>query len=77
MMTSPPHPSTVQRELVEPVDPNNPVDIPRDITVGRERFVWAHQTLQEEEGHASHVVLFERAMLRFNKKILVKIMHLH
>jgi hypothetical protein len=33
-MTSPPHPSTVQRELVEPVNPDNPVDIPRDITVG-------------------------------------------
>jgi hypothetical protein len=60
-MTSPPHPSTVQRELVEPVDPDNPVDIPRDITVGRKRLAWAHQTLQEAEGHATPVVLSERA----------------
>ena len=43
MVSSPPHPSAVQREpdeLVEtiepidPVDPVHPIDVPREITVG-------------------------------------------
>jgi hypothetical protein len=61
MMTSLPHPSAVQRELVELVDTDNPVDILRDITVVWKRLVWAHQTLQEAEGYAAPVVLSERA----------------
>jgi hypothetical protein len=32
--------------------PVHPIDVPRDITVGRKRPVWARQTLQEAEGHA-------------------------
>jgi hypothetical protein len=59
MVPSPPHPPIVQREIVEPIDPIDlidhvaPVDVPRDIAVGRKRPTWAHQTLQEVEGHAS------------------------
>jgi hypothetical protein len=34
MVSSPPHPSVVQRELVELVDLVDPVDVPRDIAVG-------------------------------------------
>jgi hypothetical protein len=60
-MTSPPHPSAVQRELVEPIDPDNLVDIPRDIRVGRKRLAWAHPTPQEAEGHAYPIVLSKRA----------------
>jgi len=33
MRNSPPHPLVVRGELVEPVDPNDPVDIPRYITI--------------------------------------------
>jgi hypothetical protein len=62
MVSSPPHPSTVQREPVEPVetiefvdpvDPIDPVDVPRDIVVGQKRPTWARQTLQKAEGHAA------------------------
>jgi hypothetical protein len=56
MVPSPPHPPTVQRETVEPIDPIDlvpPVDVPRDIVVGQKRPTWAHQTLQEVEGHAT------------------------
>jgi hypothetical protein len=51
MVSSLPHPSTIQREpvepmeTVEPVDPVDPVDhvdVPRDIAVGRKRPAWAH-----------------------------------
>jgi hypothetical protein len=59
MVSSPPHPSIIQREpielveTIEPVDPVDPidhVDVPRDIAVGRKRPAWAHRTLQEVEG---------------------------
>jgi hypothetical protein len=56
IVPSPPHPPTVQRETVEPIDlidPIAPVDVPRDIAVGRKRPTWARQILQEEEGHAT------------------------
>jgi hypothetical protein len=47
-------PSTIQRETtIIPTDPVAPVDIPRDIAVGHKRPVWARQTLQEAEGHAT------------------------
>jgi hypothetical protein len=55
----PPHPLTVQRETVEPIDPIDlvdpvaPIDVPKDIAVGRKRSTWARQTLQEAEGHAA------------------------
>jgi hypothetical protein len=51
MVSSPPHPSVVQREPIEPmetvepvdpVDPVHPIDVPRDIAVGRQRYAWAH-----------------------------------
>jgi hypothetical protein len=44
MVSSPPHPLAIQRELVESVDPIDLVylvDIPRDIVVGRKRPTWA------------------------------------
>jgi hypothetical protein len=50
---------TFQRETIEPidqigpVDPVAPVNVPRDIAIGRKRLAWAHQTLQEAEGHAT------------------------
>jgi hypothetical protein len=50
---------TFQRETIEPidqiglVDPVALVNVPRDIAIGRKRPAWAHQTLQEEEGHAT------------------------
>jgi hypothetical protein len=43
MVSSPPHPSVVHRELVDPmevvdhvdpIDPVHPIDVPRDIVVG-------------------------------------------
>jgi hypothetical protein len=41
----PSSPSTVQRETtidpVNPINPVAPVDIPRDITVGHKRPIWA------------------------------------
>jgi hypothetical protein len=65
MVPSPPHPPTVQRDR-EPIDPIDlvdivaPVDVPRDIAVGRKRPTWACQTLQEAEGHAAPRGTFER-----------------
>jgi hypothetical protein len=59
MVSSPPHPPAVQKETIEPIDPIDPVDsvapvdVPRDIAAGRKRLAWAHQTLQEAEGHAA------------------------
>jgi hypothetical protein len=59
MVPSPPHPSTIQRETVEPIDPIDPadpialVDVSRNIAVGWKRPAWARQTLQEEEGHVA------------------------
>ena len=56
MVSSPPHPSIVQRDTVEPIDlvgPVAPVDVPRDIAIGRKRPTWARQTLQEAKGHAA------------------------
>jgi hypothetical protein len=35
MVTFPLQPSSCQRELVDPIDPDDPVDIPRDIAVGQ------------------------------------------
>jgi hypothetical protein len=49
--TVPSPPSTVQRETV--TDPVDPVDVPRDITVGQKRPAWARQTLQETKGHVA------------------------
>jgi hypothetical protein len=55
MVSSPPDPSTVQREpvetaeLVDSIDPVHPIDDPKEITVGRKRLVLACQTLQEVE----------------------------
>jgi hypothetical protein len=50
-------PSVVQREtsidVVDPVDPIGPTDVPRDIAVGHKRPTWDRQTLQEAEGHAA------------------------
>ena len=54
MVHSPPHPPTVQREIVDPIDPIHLVplvDVPRDILVGQKRPTWDRQTLQEAEGH--------------------------
>jgi hypothetical protein len=51
MVSSPPHPPTIQRETVETIDPIDlvdlvaPVDVPRDIAVGQKRLAWARQTL--------------------------------
>ena len=56
MVHSPPHPPTVQRETIGPIDPIHPVppvDVSRDIVVGQKRPTWACQTLQEVEGHAT------------------------
>jgi hypothetical protein len=59
MVFSPPHPPAIQRETVEHIDPIDLVDhvalvdVTRDIIVGRKRPIWACQTLQEVEGHAS------------------------
>ena len=58
MVPSPPYPPEVQKRI-EPIDPIDlvdlvaPVDVPRDIAVGRKRPAWARQTLQEAEGHAN------------------------
>jgi hypothetical protein len=63
MVSSPPHPSVAQKEtveLVDPVDPLHPIDVPRDITVGWQRHAWAHQDLQEAERYALLVVLSEK-----------------
>jgi hypothetical protein len=38
---------------IDPIDLVAPVDVPRDIAVGRKRPAWARQTLQEAEGHAT------------------------
>jgi hypothetical protein len=38
---------------IDLVDPVAPVDVPRDIAVGRKRPTWARQTLQEAEGYAT------------------------
>jgi hypothetical protein len=43
----------LQRLLAGFLDPVAPVDVPRDIAVGRKRPTWARQTLQEAEGHAT------------------------
>jgi hypothetical protein len=61
--TIPSPPSTVQKETtIVPVDPVVPVDlvapvalvdVPRYIAVGHKIPVWAQQTLQEAEGHAT------------------------
>ena len=59
MVPSLPHPPIVQRETFEPIDPIDhvdlvaPVDVPRDIAVGRKRSAWACHTLEEEEGYAA------------------------
>jgi hypothetical protein len=59
MVSSPPHTFAVQREpnepveTIEPIDPIHPIDVPRELTVGRKRPAWAHQTLQQAEGHAA------------------------
>jgi hypothetical protein len=45
-----------QRGTVEPIDLIDlvaPVNVSRDIAVGRKIFSWARQTLQEEEGHVA------------------------
>jgi hypothetical protein len=34
------------------IDPVAPVNVSRDIAVGRKILAWARQTLQEAEGHA-------------------------
>jgi hypothetical protein len=60
MISSSPHPSTIKRDLVEPietvdlVDPFDLVylvDVPRDIVVDQKMPAWACQNLQQEEGH--------------------------
>jgi hypothetical protein len=59
MVSSPPHPPTVQKETIEligqidPIDLVALVDVPKDIAAGRKRPTWTRQTLQEAEGHAS------------------------
>jgi hypothetical protein len=59
MVPSPPHPPTVQRETIETIDPIDhvypitPVDVPKDIEVGRKSPTWAHNNIQEVEGHAT------------------------
>jgi hypothetical protein len=56
MVSSPPHTLAVQREpdeLVETIEAVHPIDVPREITVGRKRPAWARQTLQEAERHAA------------------------
>jgi hypothetical protein len=60
IVSSPPYPSIAQKETVDPVDPVHPIDVPRDITVGRQRPTWAHQTLQEAERYALLMVLLEK-----------------
>jgi hypothetical protein len=43
-------------DQIDPIDPINLValvNVSRDIAVGRKRPTWAHQTLQEEEGHVA------------------------
>jgi hypothetical protein len=40
-------------DKIGPVDPVAPVNVPRDIAIARKRPAWAHQTLQEVEGHAN------------------------
>ena len=35
------------------IDPVAPVNVSKDIVVGRKILAWAHQTLQEAEGHAA------------------------
>jgi hypothetical protein len=74
MVSSPPHPSIVQREPVEPMEtfePVDPVDVPRDIAVGQQRLVWAHQTLQKAERYALLVVLSEKVRdLRVSRAML-------
>jgi len=49
--TIPSPPSTFQREIV--IVPVDPVDVPKDIVVGKKRPTWARQNLQKEKGHAS------------------------
>ena len=44
-------------QSVDPTDPSDPVapvNVSKDIAVGRKILAWARQTLQEEEGHAAH-----------------------
>jgi hypothetical protein len=50
MVPSTPHSLVVQRETVDHVAP---VDVPRDIVLGRKRHAWARQTLKEAKGHAT------------------------
>ena len=54
MRSSPP--PVVQREfpkeeLIDSIDPVEPVDAPTDMAVSRKRPRWAQQTLQDAEGH--------------------------
>jgi hypothetical protein len=52
--TIPSPPSAVQRvTTIDPVDLVAPVDVHRDMAVGRERPTWARQTLLEAEEHAT------------------------
>jgi hypothetical protein len=56
MVPSPTHPPAVRRETIEPIDLIDhvaPINVPRDIVVGRKRPTWVRQTLQEDEGHAT------------------------
>jgi hypothetical protein len=51
MVPSPPHPSKIHRETIEPIDPTNlinpvaPVDVPINIVLGQKNHAWDIQTL--------------------------------
>ena len=57
-MPSPPHAPTVQRETspidqIYHVDLVAPLNVPKNIVVGRKILAWARQTLQEVEEHGN------------------------
>ena len=58
MVPSPPHALAIQRETqpidqIDHVDLVAPLNVSRDIVVGRKILAWAHQNLQEAKEHAN------------------------
>jgi hypothetical protein len=45
--------SHMEIDPIDLIDPVSPVDVPRDIVVGRKRPTWARQSLQEAKGYAT------------------------
>ena len=40
-------------ELADPVEPAQPIELPREVTLVKRKPAWLHETLQEGEKHAA------------------------